>query len=182
MPIQPRRSKNFRRLTILSALALLLCLAPLSAQTTPQTTTGPSTFKIAGNVTTPLEFSAADLKKLSRKTLTVVNSHEKKSQVYEGVLLRDLLSKAGVPQAGALRGPVMATYVLAEAADGYRIIFSLAELDPDFLDSEVIVADTMDGTPLGPGQGPFKLVAPHDKRPARWIRMLKSITVVQPPA
>jgi len=72
----------------------------------------------------------------------------------------------------------MATYVLAEAADGYSVLYSLAELDSDFQDSEVIVADTMNGSPLGEKQGPFKMVAPHDKRPARWIRMLKSLTVV----
>ena len=76
----------------------------------------------------------------------------------------------------------MASYVLVEAEDGYRVIFSLAELDSGILDSEVIAADTMDGTPLPAKQGPFKLVAPHDKRPARWIRMVKSITVVRVPA
>ena len=75
----------------------------------------------------------------------------------------------------------MASYVLAEATDGYRVVFSLAELDSDFLDSEVIVADTLDGAPLSPKQGPFKIVAPHEKRPARWIRMLRSLTVVRVP-
>lgn len=29
------------------------------------------------------------------------------------------------------------------------------------------------------GQGPFRLVAPHEKRPARWIRMLQRIEVVK---
>jgi hypothetical protein len=73
----------------------------------------------------------------------------------------------------------MASYVLAEAADGYRVVFSLAELDSGILDSEVMVADTMDGAPLGEKQGPFRLVAPHEKRSARWVRMLKSITVAR---
>jgi hypothetical protein len=27
--------------------------------------------------------------------------------------------------------------------------------------------------------GPLRLVVPQDKRPARWVRMLKSLTVVQ---
>lgn len=71
----------------------------------------------------------------------------------------------------------MAMYVLAEASDGYRVVYALAELDSDFQDSEVIVADTMNGSPLGDRQGPFKMVAPHDKRPARWMRMVKSLTV-----
>lgn len=65
----------------------------------------------------------------------------------------------------------MATYVLAEAADRYRVLYSFAELDSDFQDSEVIVADTMNGLPLGEKQGPLRMVAPHDKRSARWIRV-----------
>jgi Oxidoreductase molybdopterin binding domain len=116
---------------------------------------------------------------MPRKTLSVVNPHDKKSEVYEGVLLQKLFRRAGVPQGHQLRGLVMATYVLAGASDGYRVVFSLAELDPDFLDSDVIVADTLDGVPLASNQGPFKMVVPHDKRPARWVRMLKSLTVIQ---
>jgi len=27
----------------------------------------------------------------------------------------------------------------------------------------------------------LRIVAPHDKRPARWVRMLKSLTVVKTP-
>jgi NAD/NADP transhydrogenase beta subunit len=76
----------------------------------------------------------------------------------------------------------MARYVLAEASDGYRVVYALAELDSDFQDSDVIIADTMNGAPLGEKQGPFKMVAPHDKRPARSIRMLKSITVLTAPS
>ena len=75
----------------------------------------------------------------------------------------------------------MATYVVFEAEDGYRVVFSLAELDAGILDSGVIVADTMDGAALPPKIGPLRLVAPHEKRPARWVRMLKSITVVRAP-
>jgi hypothetical protein len=123
-----------------------------------------------------------DLKNMPRKKLTVVNPHDKKTEAYEGVLLEELLRKAGVPQGESLRGASMATYVLAEASDRYKVVFSLAELDSGILDSEVIVADTMDGAPLGAKQGPFRIVAPHEKRPARWVRMLKSITVVRTPS
>jgi hypothetical protein len=57
-------------------------------------------------------------------------------------------------------------------------VFSIAELDSGIVDSGVIVADTLDGAALPAKQGPFRLVAPHEKRAARWVRMLKSITVV----
>lgn len=75
------------------------------------------------------------------------------------------------------RGPLMTTYVIAEASDGYRVLFALAELDSGFMNSEILVADTVDGVPIDETRGPFRLVAPHDKRPARWVRMLKSFTL-----
>jgi DMSO/TMAO reductase YedYZ molybdopterin-dependent catalytic subunit len=149
------------------------------AQAVAQTPAGSSELKIGGAVTTPLVLTVADLKKMPRKTLAVVNPHDKKTEVYEGVALEELLRRSGLPQGANLRGAAMATYVLAEASDGYRVVFSLAELDSGIVDSEVIVADTMDGAPLGANQGPFRVVAPHEKRPARWIRMLKSLTVVR---
>jgi DMSO/TMAO reductase YedYZ molybdopterin-dependent catalytic subunit len=139
--------------------------------------TGPSEVKIGGAVATPFKVSLEDLKKMPRMTLRVENSHAKKTEVYEGVPLAALLQKAGVSQGEQLRGAGMASYVLVEAADNYRVLFSLAELDTSFLDSEVLLADTMDGAPLAPDEGPFKLVAPHEKRPARWIKMVAAITV-----
>lgn len=144
----------------------------------PQTAATPE-LRIGGAVQTPLTLTAADLKKMPRKTLTVTNPHSQKKETYEGVALEELLRKAGTPNGEQMRGSAMTTYVVFEAADDYRVVFSLAELDSGILDSDVIVADTMDGAPLPEKVGPFRLIAPHEKRPARWIRMLKSITVVR---
>jgi DMSO/TMAO reductase YedYZ molybdopterin-dependent catalytic subunit len=159
-----------------AVLLLSVCSTTAIAQTSPAT----AQLKIGGAVSTPLTLTVADLKTMPRTTLRVTNSHEKKTETYEGVLLEELLRKAGAPQGKKLRGPLMASCVIAEAEDGYRVVFALAELDSAFLDSQVLVADTVDGAPIGPKQGPFRLVAPHEKRPARWVRMLKSITVVGP--
>jgi DMSO/TMAO reductase YedYZ molybdopterin-dependent catalytic subunit len=165
---------------------LLICACFAAFAALPSTQTGsaqtPNTtaqLKVSGAVSTPLTLTAADLKNMPRTTLQVTNSHEKKSETYEGVLLEELLKKAGAPHGEQLRGPLMTTYVVAEASDGYRVVFAIAELDSDFLNSEVLVADTVDGGPIDPKRGPFRLVAPHDKRPARWVRMLQSITVVR---
>jgi hypothetical protein len=68
----------------------------------------------------------------------------------------------------------------SSSAAGYRVLVALAELDSGFANSEVLVADTVDGAPIDARRGPFRLVAPHDKRPVRWVRMLKSITVSSP--
>lgn len=159
----------------------VVLLVALSLGAAAQTVTGPAELKIDGAAPKPLVISAADLKKMPRKTLRVTNTHNQKTEVYEGVALANLLARAGVPQGDQIKGPWLAAYVSVAAADGYRVIFSLAELDAGFLDSEALVADTLDGAPLEPAEGPLKLVVPHDKRPARWVRMLKSITVVQAP-
>jgi DMSO/TMAO reductase YedYZ molybdopterin-dependent catalytic subunit len=159
--------------------AVLAQFLPALPEVFAQTSPAVAELRITGAVSTPLVLTVADLKKMPRKTLSVVNPHDKKKETYEGVLLEELLTKAGVPQGEQLRGASLATYVVAEATDGYRVVFSLAELDSEILESEIIVADTMDGAPLSAQQGPFRLVAPHEKRPARWVRMLKTITIMR---
>ena len=178
---------------LLSLLLATSCRAVMRAQgtatststsaatsATASTSTGASAqLSVSGDVKTPLSLSLADLKGLPRTTLKATNEHQDgKEEMYEGVSVAVLLKQAGAPQ---LRGATMATYVLIEAADGYRVIFSLAELDSEFQESDVLVADTLDGAPLGEKIGPLRLVVPHDKRPARWVRMLQSIKIVTVP-
>jgi hypothetical protein len=154
-----------------------LTLFPVSQTAKAQTSTTPAQFKIGGDVSTALTLTAGDLKNMPRTILHVTNPHENKSETYEGVLLEELLRRAGVPHGDQLRGKLMTTCVRAEAEDGYKVVFSLAELDSRITNSEVLVADTLDGAPIDAKRGPFRLIAPHDKQPARWVRMLKSITV-----
>jgi DMSO/TMAO reductase YedYZ molybdopterin-dependent catalytic subunit len=133
---------------------------------------------VGGDVAKPLSLSLDDLRHMSRATVKAKNEHAEEEETYEGVPLAALLTQAGAPQGAQLRGKAMATYVVIEGADGYQVIFSIAELDFDFENSEVLVADTLAGKPLNDKLGPLRLVAPHDKRPARWVRMLHSIKVV----
>jgi DMSO/TMAO reductase YedYZ molybdopterin-dependent catalytic subunit len=171
-----------RRILLLAAILILPGLSPRAQEAKPaKPSSGPADFKISGAVTTPLDLTMPDLKAMPRKTLKVDNAHSKKTEVYEGVLVEDLLAKAGVPQGEALRGQSMATYVLVEAADNYRVLFALEEFNSSFMDSEIILADTMDGAPIPGALGPFRLVAPHEKRPARWVEMVRSLTVVKVP-
>ena len=177
-PIATHLPVNSFRIVELTILAALLSV---SAGALAQSAPSPAKLVVTGSVEKPLSLSLDDLRQMPRKTLKVMNPHEKKEETYEGVLLTEILKRAGVLQGAQLRGAAMSTFVQADAADGYRVIFSLAELDPDFQDSDVIVADTMDGKPLDDKTGPLRLVVPHDKRPARWIRMLQSLTVVKVP-
>jgi hypothetical protein len=68
--------------------------------------------------------------------------------------------------------------VIIEAADGYKVAFALAELDSAFTSSKAILADKRDGKPLSAKEGPFRIVVPSDKRPARWVRQVTALRVV----
>jgi len=133
--------------------------------------------QVTGAVKQPLTLSADDLAKMPRASVrTVSNGME---TAYEGVWLHEVLKRAGAPQGSELRGKALAGYVLAEAEDGYQVVFSLAELDPSFVDNQILLADTANGKPLFGAQGRFRLVVPKDKPGTRSIRMLSTIEVVQ---
>src|ERR1700722_11321014 len=137
----------------------------------------PSTIQVTGAVKQPLTLTADDLAKMPRATVRTTNNGME--TVYEGVPLHEVLKRAGVPQGGELRGKALTNYVLAEAQDGYQVVFSLAELDPAFIDNEILLADTANGKVLFGAQGRFRLVVPKDKPGARSVRMLTRLEVVQ---
>lgn len=179
------------RISLSTSVKIALCmllLSFISAQrvraqnaAAAKPTTGADHLSIGGEVPKPFTLSTDELRKLPHQTIQVMNAHENKQETYEGVPLVDLLKQAGAPQGEQIRGPLMTTYVIAEGSDGYRAIFSLAELDSGFEDSGVLVADRMNGAPIAGDLGPLRLIVPHDKRPARWVRMLQSITVANAP-
>jgi hypothetical protein len=93
----------------------------------------------------------------------------------------ELLKRAGAPLGRDLSGGALATYVVATASDGYQAEFSLVELDPAFAANDIILADMTDRKPLFENQGSLRIVAPHDKRGARSVRMLQRLEIVRTP-
>jgi hypothetical protein len=93
------------------------------------------------------------------------------------VPLVELLKTAGVKFGQDLRGPALATYLVVEAADGYRAVFALPELDPAFTDRVILLADRRDGKPLDEREGPLRIVVPGEKRAARWVRQVVALKV-----
>lgn len=133
--------------------------------------------QVTGAVKQTIKLTADDLAKLPRASVRA--TYHGIETTYEGVWVHHLLKRAGVPQGPELRGKALSTYVLAQAHDGYQVVFSLAELDPEFIDNEILLADTANGKPLAGEQGRFRLVAPKDKVTARSVRMLTKLEVVQ---
>jgi hypothetical protein len=119
------------------------------------------------------EWTPASLAALPHKTVTVVNEHTKAYQSYSGVPLIDLLTRLGVPDNP--HGLGLKVYLVAVGADGYRVVYSLAEVNPAFQQAPVIVADTLDGKPLA---GNFQIVVTGEKGQSRWVRNLLAIHVM----
>jgi DMSO/TMAO reductase YedYZ molybdopterin-dependent catalytic subunit len=159
-------------------VALLAVVSALPARAQDRSHSG--TLVVVADPLKPLTLKPADLAAMPRTTVTV-KQPDGRGVTHEGVLVSEILKRAGVPLGKALRGDAMATYVVASATDGYRVIFSLAELDPDFTGSEIMVADRTNGQPLLADQGPIRIVAPKDLAGARSIRMLERIEVVRLP-
>src|ERR1700733_5988937 len=151
-------------------------LAVFAASLLPAQDAQPS-LQVTGDVKQALTLTADDLAKLPRATVRTTNNGME--TVYEGVWLHEVLKKAGVPQGSELRGKALASYVVAGAQDGYQVVFSLGELDPAFIDNEILLADTANGKPLFGSQGRFRLVVPKDNPGARSVRMLTKLEVVQ---
>jgi hypothetical protein len=118
-------------------------------------------------------FSMGDLASMPRTTLTV-DDHGTRA-TFEGVELRLLLAKIDAPLGDKLRGKALRQYVTVEAADGYGVIFALAELDTGFTDSKVILADRRDGKPIGADEGPLRVIVEKDKRMGRSARQVTRI-------
>jgi hypothetical protein len=97
---------------------------------------------------------------------------------FEGVSLSDLLQSLGVGFGEQLRGKRAATVAVCEATDGYRIVIGLLEIDPATTDKLVLVANRRDGKPLDEKEGSYRLVIADEKRPIRWLRMLRTIRVL----
>jgi DMSO/TMAO reductase YedYZ molybdopterin-dependent catalytic subunit len=137
-------------------------------------------FRIGGDVEQPQQWTLDDLAALPRHEVRARN-HDGTEVTFAGVVLVDLLRLAGVPLGEKLRGSNMALYLLVDAADDYRVVFALPEVDPAFTERMVLLADHRDGQPLAAAEGPLRLVVPDEKRPARWVRQVRSCTVHRAP-
>jgi hypothetical protein len=149
---------------------IVVCLLVAGAQASSQVV-------VRVNDAKPVTLDVKALTELPRQT-AVLNDHGKQV-TYEGVLVHDVLVRGGVDFGTGLRGKQLSSYVAAIGSDGYEVVYALADFDPSTTTSKIIVADTRDGSSLNASEGPFRIIVPQDVRPARSVRMLKEIDVVQ---
>ena len=162
-----------KRITVI--IICFLGVAPLLSKA--QYIVKQASVKISGVVVTPLEIKLDDLNQF-KQTQVVRKDRDGNDHTYSGVLLADLLLKAGVTMGKDLRGENLTKYVLVEASDGYQVVFALAELDKGFTDRTIILADMIDGKPLAPSDGPFRIIVQDEKKPARCIKQVTDIKIL----
>jgi len=99
---------------------------------------------------------------------------------FSGVPVAKILEKAGITFGESLRGKRLASCLLVEAADGYRVVIALPELDPGFTDKQILLVDKRETHPLDDDdkEGPYRIVIPDEKRMARWVRQVKTLKIV----
>jgi DMSO/TMAO reductase YedYZ molybdopterin-dependent catalytic subunit len=124
--------------------------------------------------------TAEEWGKLPRATVEA-KDHGGAVITFEGVAARELLKIVDAPLGGELRGERLLLYVVAEAADGYKVVYALSEFDGAFTEGLILIADRKNGQALSPNEGPLRVIVPWEKRSARWVRQLTALRLRQAP-
>jgi len=146
------------------ALALACLLALGSSARSAETP--PATIAVTG-LPRPGNLGQKDLTALGATT-TAWTVHGTKRMV-TGVRLDKVLTHLGFSP-----GPMGKDVPVAEK----RAVFSVAECVEGMGRTDVLVVWTVDGKPLGPDEGPFRLAVLTDGEPSRSLRQLKKLEVV----
>jgi DMSO/TMAO reductase YedYZ molybdopterin-dependent catalytic subunit len=151
------------------AFVVLGCLWPFAALAAGAS----APIVIDGAVRHPLRLTASDFRAMPpvKRTVTFQTEHGPSTSTYVGVLLWSLLARAEVNDAakwGELRHVITVT-----GSDGYFVMISLGEIDPNFGNAPMMVAYERDGEPL---DAP-RLIAPGDKHGARDVRDLVHLQI-----
>ena len=160
---------------LIAAVAMILLGCDATALEGPST----ATITVKSEDGVAQNFDGPALAKLPQHTVTA-EAHAKKVTC-DGPNVIDVLAKVGAPQGEALRGKALTLYARVSASDGYRAVYSLAELDPAMHENVPILTSHCDGAALDAKDGPFRIIFPGEKRPARWVRQVTAIDLVRAP-
>jgi len=165
---------------VAAALSIaILCCASAAFAAAPKSGAAPAAaiLDVTGVDGKRMTVDVAALGKLPQHTVHA-QAHGK-SVTCTGPTLIDVVDPAGKAGGEKLRGKNLALHVRASAADGYHAVFSFAEIDSGIGGDDVpIVTASCDGRALDAKDGPLRIVAPRDKRPARWVRQLTALEVL----
>jgi hypothetical protein len=172
---------------LIAGVILLFVSATLHAD---PTTDAMTVTDAAGKAT---EWTPAKIKtELAAEVTTVSYSGKDGKHTATAVPLASLLKASGVTTqlkpdptaAPRVKHAELHYAVTVEGRDGYYTVFSIGELMNDVGNAKVWVALDVDGKPLPTADGPVKLIAADDQKPARSVHAISKISLVkvEPPA
>jgi len=170
-------NRNTGRIAGLLAV-LVLSLCPLAHGAEPER--GAPLLLVAVRGQPPLSLGLSDLKTRDAVTVRVPDDSGTSAQ-YTGTPLTGLLASAGVEFGKSIRGERLTEYVVVSGGDGYRVLFSVAEIDSMFGEKIILLCYAKDGAPLPDKEGPLRLVIPDENRHARWVRWATRIEYARLP-
>lgn len=159
-------------------LTFLLSAALAKAQETVKTT---SSFQIIGKVQNTLTVQVADLQqypiqKIGNVKITSHNGEPRgEFKKLKGVLLKGVLEKAGIQ---AENPKILSEYyIVCEAADGYKNVYSWNELFNTEVGNQVFIVTEENGQSFANSDKNIMLISPKDFRTGR--RNLKGLSKIE---
>jgi len=169
-----------RTATIISLLLLLTFAMNASGAADTQ-------IDVKGAVEKPAKWTAASLhKQFAAEIKSIEFTSRGQKHTASCIALSSILHAAGAdtqmkmgPEVSpAMKNHALRLAVVVSSYDGYTACFSLAELMPDFGNTVAWVALDSDGKPFSEGDGHVRVIVPTDKKPARSVRDVQTIEVV----
>lgn len=171
--------KRARMWSVGAALALVPGGAIAQSATTD--TSGACTVRVEGDIPRTITIGAEQLHALPQHEVRATAGHTPDTATYLGVRLVEVLALANVRLGPGPKGTGVAQYVVARAADDYRAVYAIAELDSAMTSREVWLVDRKNGQPLDAFEGPCRILVPSDRRHARSVRQVKTLEFRQVP-
>lgn len=144
-----------------------------------RTTAGPAAeLVLTGDLGRPARLTVSDLLAWPQHTADVAfecATSGDRHHRFTGPLLYDVLSSTGPAFDPVRRKDRLRFLIAVSGADGHHTLLSWAEIDPDFGRAPVLLAATLDATPLDRA-GP-QLVLPQDRCGARYVSGIEAIRV-----
>ena len=101
------------------------------------------------------------------------------TDTYTGIKLWDLLEDAGGVNITSDKNDILSKYIVATGSDGYKAVYSLGEIDPNFGAQPIVVAYADTDGQLGPhgSDGLARMVVPGDNAGGRYVSDLVDLDI-----
>ena len=175
--IRPHRHHRPLAPILLGLLLSFWSVPPLLASTITDQ------FSLSGLVNNIRSFALSDLQAFTPVTQSVSyqSGSGTVSTSFTGVPLYDFLTSAqgggGITQNAGVKNDLLRDYVVATGSDGYRAVYSVGEIQPNFGGQKDLIAYQSNGQPLG-NDGFARTTAPGDIAGGRYVSNLSSLQVL----